>query len=77
VEAADLGGLEIFHGYQQLFQVVLLAPHHDGTKQGRKCNRGIASPTFTEIFWTHSQTVAIGKSERQVPKASHCDRKEQ
>ena len=34
---AALGGLEIPHGEQQ-FQVILLAPHQDGTKQGRRCS---------------------------------------
>jgi len=35
--AATLRGIEIPHGQQQS-QVVLLAPHHDGIKQGRRCN---------------------------------------
>jgi len=37
--AAALGGREIHHGLQQ-FQIFLLAPHKDGTKQGRTCNHG-------------------------------------
>jgi len=31
------GELGIPHGQQQ-FQIVLLAPHQDGTKQGRRCS---------------------------------------
>jgi len=38
--AADPGGLEIPHCQQQ-FQVILLAPHQDGTKQRRRCNHSI------------------------------------
>jgi len=34
--APALGGLKIPHG-PQLFQIVLLAPRHDETKQGRRC----------------------------------------
>jgi len=35
--AAALWGLEITHDFQQP-HIVLLAPHQDGTKQGRRCN---------------------------------------
>jgi len=35
--ATDLGGLGTPHG-QQPFQIVLLALHQDGTKQGRRCS---------------------------------------
>jgi len=35
--AAAPEGLGIPHGQQQ-FQIVLLAPHQDGTKQGRRCH---------------------------------------
>jgi len=35
--AAALGELEIPHGQQQ-FEIVLLAPHKDGTKQNRRCS---------------------------------------
>jgi len=35
--AAALGGLEIPHDQQQ-FQIVLLAPHQDGTKKGQRCS---------------------------------------
>jgi len=34
--APALGELKIPHGQQQ-FQIVLLAPHQDETKQGRRC----------------------------------------
>jgi len=34
--AAVSGGLEAPHGQQQ-FQVILMAPHQGGTKQGRRC----------------------------------------
>jgi len=34
---ATHGGFGIPHGQQQ-FQIVLLAPHQDGTKQGRRCS---------------------------------------
>jgi len=37
VAGATTTELDIFHGQQQ-FQVVLLAPHQDGTKQGRRCS---------------------------------------
>jgi len=35
--AISIEGLGIPHG-QQHFQIVLLAPHQDGTKQGRRCS---------------------------------------
>ena len=35
--ATFIGQLEASHGQQQ-FQIVLLVPHQNGTKQGRKCN---------------------------------------
>ena len=35
--AAAPGGLGIPHRHQQ-FQIVLLAPHQDGTEQGRRCS---------------------------------------
>jgi len=35
--ARALGGLKIPHG-QQKFQIVLLAPHQDETKQCRRCS---------------------------------------
>jgi len=34
---ATQGGVGIPHGQQQ-FQIVLLVPHQDGTKQGRRCS---------------------------------------
>ena len=47
VGAAALGGSEIPHDQQQS-QIVLLAPHRDGTKQGRRCNRATWS---LDKFW--------------------------
>jgi len=38
--AAALGELGIPHGQQQ-FQIILLAPHQDGTQQGRRCSHSI------------------------------------
>jgi len=35
--ATTLRGRGIPHGQQQ-FQTVLMAPHQDGTKQGRRCS---------------------------------------
>jgi len=35
--AATLEGIGIAHGQQQ-FQIVLLAPHQDKNKQGRRCS---------------------------------------
>ena len=47
VGAAAPGGLEIPHGFQQS-QIVLLAAHQDGTKEGRRCRRFIY---FLDDFW--------------------------
>jgi len=49
--AASPGGLEIRHS-QQWFQVILLAPHQDGTKQGWGC-----SPPGP---WTTSRLLSHG-----------------
>jgi len=40
VEGTAALGLEIPHGFQQS-RIVLLAPHHDGIKQGWRCNHAI------------------------------------
>jgi len=48
--AAALGGLEIPHVQRQL-QIVLLAPHQDGTKQGRRCSQ---SNWFLNDIWVTS-----------------------
>ena len=45
--ATDLGGLEIPHGQQQ-FQVVLLGPHQDGTKQSYRCSH--STSTFADLW---------------------------
>ena len=45
---AALGGHEIPHGQQQS-QIVLLAPHQDGTKQGQRCSHSTWS---LNEFWT-------------------------
>jgi len=40
--ATALGELKIPHGQQQ-HQIILLAPHQDGTKQGQRCSRSTFS----------------------------------
>ena len=37
------------HGFQQ-FQIVLLAPHQEGTKQYRRCNHATCSLVY---IWAH------------------------
>jgi len=49
VGAKVLGGLEISHGQQQS-QVVMLAPHQGGTKQGRRCSHSIQSYCRLHLF---------------------------
>jgi len=54
--ATSTGELVIPHGQQQ-FQIVLLAPHQDGTKQGRRCN-------YTTRPWTTSGSLSRGLASR-------------
>ena len=44
-----LGGLGISHGQEQ-FQLVLLAPHQDGTKQGHRCSHSTWSLTTSGLL---------------------------
>ena len=57
--AAALGGLDIPHGQQQ-FQKVLLAPHQNGTKQGRRCSHAIEP-------WKTSGPLSRGHSQKDLP----------
>jgi len=76
-------GLEIPHSQQQ-FQTVLLAPHQDGTKQGRRykystdgplslecCQQGF--PFFPGVFWTHGRNKAARISRFGRGLARHSD----
>jgi len=60
--AAALGGLETPHGQQQ-FQVILLAQHQDGTKQGRRC----VTPPGP---WTTSGPLYRGFIQKDLPRQS-------
>jgi len=54
--ATALRGLGIPHG-QQLFQIILLAKHQDGTKQGHRCSHSTLKKNFqlfTKIEDIHS-----------------------
>jgi len=58
--AAALGGLGIPDD-QQHFQIVLLAPHQDGTKQGRRCSHYIGP-------WKTSGPLSRGLSQKDLPR---------
>ena len=58
--AAALEGLEIPH-YQQKSQIVLLASHHDGNKQGRRCKTSPPGP------WTTLGRFPVGVASRTWP----------
>ena len=57
--AAPPGGLQIPHGQQQS-QIVLLAPHQNGTKQGRKCNHSTWSldDLLVALSWVYPARLA-------------------
>jgi len=48
--AVDLGGLDIPRGLQQS-QIVLLAPHQNGTKQGRRCSHSTLDDLWIAFPW--------------------------
>jgi len=48
--AAALGGPEIPHDQQQS-HIVMLAPHQDGTKQGRRCSHATLDDLWAAFPW--------------------------
>jgi len=48
--------LKILHSFQQSL-IVLLAPHHGGTKEGHKC-KDQARPVIRQLLWSLSLCVA-------------------
>ena len=81
--SADLGGLGIPRGQQQ-YQIVPLAPHQDGTKQGRRCSQstwsldthwaGALSDGYSQQYMLHQASLWYSGHITESTKLGSLDR---